>query len=89
MYQFRKEQRIPQMKYLCGCLGIGRVLGGPPGRFESAPVWGCTAPRHVIALGAAAPHVSVGKEYRRCTTYGSNTRISVEQVIQTPMEEYS
>ncbi len=55
---------------------------------EGAPIWGCTTPRDVVALGATAPHGIVGKGVQEMHLLQIEHRISVEQVAQTVMGEY-
>jgi hypothetical protein len=57
-------------------------------RFKDHPFGGCTAPRDVVALGATAPHGSVGKGVQKMHLLQIEHRISVEQVAHTVMEEY-
>ena len=66
-------------------LPVASILGRPPGRFQRTPIWGCTAPRHVIALGAAALRVSVEKGVLKIHLLQTALRMSVEQVTQTPV----
>jgi len=57
-------------------------------RLKDHPYSGCIAPRDVVALGATAPHRSVGKGVQKMHLLQIEHRISVEQVAQTVMEEY-
>jgi hypothetical protein len=77
-----------------GAMGLAReqllwqILGGSLGKFKRSPIWGCPAPRNVVALGATAPHRSVGKEVQGMHLLQIEHRISVEQAAQTVMEKY-
>jgi hypothetical protein len=64
------------------------VLRTSPGRLQRSPIWGCTAPRDVVALSATSPHGSVGRGVQKMRLLQIEHRISVEQVAQTVMEEY-
>jgi hypothetical protein len=56
--------------------------------FKDHPFGGCIAPRHIVALGATAPHRSVGKGVQEMHLLQIEHRISVAQVSQTVMKEY-
>jgi hypothetical protein len=51
-------------------------------------VWGCIAPRAVVALGATAPHRCVESRVQEMHLLQIEHRISVEQVAHTVMEEH-
>jgi hypothetical protein len=56
--------------------------------FKDHPFGGCLAHRDVVALGATAPHRSVGKGVQEMHLLQIEHHISVEQVAQTDMEEH-
>ena len=51
------------------------------------PIWGCIAPREVVALSATTLHKSVGKGVQEMQLLQIEHRISVEQVAHTAMEK--
>jgi hypothetical protein len=62
--------------------------GSSPNVNNHPEVWGCIAPRAVVALSASAPHRCVGKGVRGMHFLQIEHRISVEQVAHTLMEEH-
>ncbi len=61
--------------------------GSSPNVYDHFEVWGCIAPREVVALRPTAPRRSVGKGVQEMHLLHCEHRISVEQVAQTIMEE--
>ncbi len=56
-----------------------RVLGDSPVKFQDRSFGRCITPRDVVALSATAPHRSVGKEYKRCSFYTSDSESALSK----------
>ena len=63
--------------------------GSSPSFADHPEVLGCTAPRAVVALGAAAPHRSDRNGVQEMPLLHIEHRISVAQVAQIVMEKHS
>jgi hypothetical protein len=63
----------------CVSTRSGIVLGSSPNVNDHPEVWGCIAPRAVVALGVTAPTGALRVEYKRCTSYRSNTESALSK----------